>query len=258
MIVTGAVALVLCGCRPQAQRTRAVTPRARSDQATAQGTQPAPSGGSASAAAAAPSAKRSGVNDTEVAGAHTEHLHTPEGIVTVTRLPKASAGDLDLPVFPGARPKAIGSVGVAPGQSAPPAAAVKESSAAWRLKPPKGDEWVLAVASFAADAPIEQSEQFYRKALGQAEVRRSQNKGETLIVLSRVRQLNAPKPQAKETKKPAESESVVVRLTQAAGSKTTTILVRRAVRGAPVKIEPSGELPRGPRPKSHAIPVSAG
>jgi len=252
VLVTSAVALAACGCQRQAHRTRAAAARAPSDQAAAQGAQRAPSGGPESAAPAAPSAKPSpGAAAAEVAGAHTELLHTPEGVVTITRLPKASAADLGLPVFPGARPKAIGSAGAAP------RAVEKESSAAWRLKPPKGDEWVLAVANFAADAPIEQVEGFYRKALGQPEARRSQSKGQTLIVLSRVKELNPPQPQAKEAKTPAESESIVVRLTAAAGSKTTTILIRRAVRGAPVKIEPSGELPRRPRPKPRGVPVSA-
>ena len=207
-------------------------------QATPIGT-PSPAKPSAKAQASKPGQPRPSVQPpqtsgkgaaakAEDSGAHVERVHTSEGIVIITRAPKATPEDLRLPVFPGAR---------------------ETGSASWRLEPPKGREWVEAMGQFSSTRPIVDIEQFYRKALGQPEARRNQSKGETLVVLSRVRDLTPARPQAKGPKKPVESESIVVRLTRAAGAKVTTIVIRRAVRGAPVKIEPSGELPGRPRPR---------
>ena len=181
-------------------------------------------------------------------GARVEQLHTPDGIVTITRTPKATPADLGIPAFPGAD--------------------AKESSA-WRLKPPKGRDWLLTIGSFTTGASIESLEQFYRKALEnpkaaggsgksalapKVEVRRGGAKGETVVVLSRVRDLSgAAAASAKAPKEPRQSESLVVRLTRAAGAKTTAILIRRSIKGEPVKIEPSGELP-GPSGPQHGTP----
>lgn len=149
-----------------------------------------------------------------------ERLHTPDGVVTITRLPKATPADLGVPVFPDAKEK---------------------ESAAWRMKPPQGDEWVLAVGEFTTAAALDRVEQFYAEALGKPEVRQSEENGRALVVLSRVKEWGK-EPQA-------ESESIVVRVSRGAAT-ATSIVIRRAVRGAPVKLEP-GELPgeRKPAPK---------
>jgi hypothetical protein len=180
-------------------------------------------------------------------GSHVEQLHTPEGIVTITRTPKATPADLGLSAFPGAQ--------------------AKESST-WRLQPPKGREWLLAIGNFTSGAAIETAEQFYRKALekpegaggsgksapaSKVEVRRGGAKGETVVVVSRVRGLNIAAASEKAPNAPGESESIVVRLARAAGAKATTIVIRRSVTGAPVKIEPSGEVPAPPG--QHRIPL---
>ena len=180
-------------------------------------------------------------------GARVEQLHTPDGIVTITRTPKATPADLGIPAFPGAD--------------------AKESSA-WRLKPPKGRDWLLAIGSFTTGASIESLEQFYRKALEgpegaggsgksapapKVEVRRGGAKGETVVVLSRIKDVGGAATTGRQPRPPRESESIVVRLTRAAGAKTTAILIRRSIKGAAVKIEPSGELP-GPSGPQHGTP----
>lgn len=187
---------------------------------------------------AAPQASKRSETKVKAAQAHVERLHTPDGIVTITRTPRATADNLGVRVFPDAREK---------------------ESVTWRMTPPQGREWVLAIGQFTSPAPIENIEQFYRKALGQPEVRRSEDKTETLVVLSRVTELERAKPQSKEPQATRQSDSIVVRLTHARGSKLTTILIRRALPGAPVRIEPSGELPLKPKPKPKAkvIPVAS-
>jgi hypothetical protein len=186
--------------------------------------------------AAPPQGQSSGA-ESKAAPAHVEHLHTPDGIVTITLTPRATAQDLGVPAFHGAREK---------------------ESAAWRMTPPKGREWLLAMGRFTSPARIEDIEQFYRKALGQPEIRRSEGKSEALVVLSRVTELESAKPQSNQPEEARQSAATVVRLTRARGSKLTTIIIRRALRGAPVRIEPSGELPLKPKPKPKAkvIPVA--
>ncbi|UCH33555.1 MAG: hypothetical protein JSV65_13420 [Armatimonadota bacterium] len=148
----------------------------------------------------------------------------------MTRTPKAAPADLGVPAFRDAS---------------------ERESAVWRLKPPKGREWVLAIAELTTAAPVQRVEHFYRKALGDPEIRRTSAKSGNLVVLSRVKGLG-PEKEPSETSR--ESESIVVRLTQDAGAKLTTIVIRRAVRGAPVKLEPSGDLPGRPRPKPRPRP----
>lgn len=210
------------------QQRRAEAARARSNAAQTSKTQPA---------RAVPKTRPGAASQPRV-----ERLHTPEGIVTITYLGRATAQDFGLPSLPEAKEK---------------------ESALWRMRPPQGEEWLLAIGEFSADAPLERLEQFYRKALGaaaagapqprederqeqkatrrpqrqpplvQTEVRRSDEGGQTLIVLSRI----------------VGPESIVVRITRPAGAKSATILIRRAVRGARVKLEPAGppqkRKPRG-------------
>jgi hypothetical protein len=222
--------LLSAGCRGQATTGVAASPKPSAKA------QAAPSDKEASDARPAQAPGKGDQGKPGEPQVHVERVHTAAGIVTVTRAPKATAGDLGVPVFKGAH---------------------ETDSALWRLQPPEGRDWVLAIGQFTSAAPIGDIERFYQKALEQPEVRRNQTTDETLVVLSRVRDLGAEKAQGKEPKKPTESESIVVRLTRAAGSKTTNIVVRRAVRGAPVKIEPSGELPGRPKPKPGGVPVKS-
>jgi len=154
-----------------------------------------------------------------------ERVHTPDGVVTVTYAPKATAKDLGVPAFRGAAEK---------------------QSAVWRMKPPKGDEWVLAIAELTSTASVESLERFYHQALGEPDVRRSEADEQVLVVLSRV-------------EGPA---ALVVRLTRAADAKETTVLIRRAVQGAPVILEPAGTppAPRRGAPRSgqpQVVPIQA-
>ena len=129
---------------------------------------------------------------------HVENVHTEDGVVIVTRYPQAQARDLGVAAFPGAREK---------------------ESAVWVLEPPKGAKSVLAAGEFTSAATLQELEQFYRKELGSPEVRRVEG---TLVVLSR------------DTGK----QSVVVRLSRAKDAKLASIVIRRAVTGASVTIEP--------------------
>jgi hypothetical protein len=245
LLIAAAAALALatslaCGKSGYDSRAVASTPippsaRTAPQPRTAAPAQPKPK-------ASAPSSAAS-----KAPGAHVEQLHTPDGIVTITRTPKATPADLGVPAFNGAQ--------------------AKESST-WRLRPPKGREWLLAIGNFTSGAGIESLAQFYRKALEKpastagsgksavapkVEARRAASKGETTVVLSRVTDLSRASASAKAPKEPRESESIVVRLARAAGAKATTILIRRSIKGAPVKIEPSGELP-GPSGPPHRVP----
>ena len=224
--------------RSAARETRVAVPARTASQAKPA----APSAAEQSPKASAPSPAGA-----KASGARVEQLHTPDGIVTITRTPKATPADLGVPAFTGAQAK---------------------GSSTWRLKSPKGRDWLLAIGSFTSGASIESLEQFYRKALGgpegaggsgksalapKVEVRRSGAKGETVVVLSRIKDLGGGAATGKQPRPPRESESIIVRLTRAAGAKTTAILIRRSIKGEPVKIEPSGELP-GPAGPQHRIP----
>jgi len=247
LILATAATLVFAptlGCRRSGYESRAAAPaRVAAPARTASQAKPAaPSAADQSPKASAPSPAGA-----KASGARVEQLHTPDGIVTITRTPKATPADLGIPAFPGADAK---------------------DSSAWRLKPPQGRDWLLAIGSFTAGASIESLEQFYRKALEKpeaaggsgtsapapkVEVRRGGAKGETVVVLSRVKDLGGAAATGRQPRPPRESESIVVRLTRAAGAKTTGILIRRSIKGEPVKIEPSGELP-GPSGPQHRIP----
>jgi hypothetical protein len=130
-----------------------------------------------------------------------EELHTDEGVVAITGPARATADDLGVAAFAGAREK---------------------ESSLWRLKPPKGDEWKLASAEFTSTAALDTLERFYRTALGDPEVRRTRSEGQTVVVLSRAK----------------GPESIVVSISGAGPPAAATILVRRAVMGSPVTIEP--------------------
>jgi hypothetical protein len=146
-------------------------------------------------------------------------LETPDGVVTVTTAAKATPEDLGVPAFEGAREK---------------------ESGVWRMKPPKGDEWLLAIGEFTSTASLDRLEEFYRKALGRPEVRRGQSDGRTFVVVSR---LQSP-------------EAIVVRLTGGGAGKPATILVRRAVEGAPVTLEPGGPEPPAPERRGPSVLAS--
>jgi len=148
-----------------------------------------------------------------------ERLETPDGVVTVTTAAKATPEDLWVPVFEGAREK---------------------ESGVWRMKPPQGDEWLLAIGEFTSTASLDRLEEFYRKALGQPEVRRGQSNGRTFVVVSRLQ----------------GSEAIVVRLTGGGAGKPATILVRRAVEGAPVTLEPGGPEPPAPERRGPSVLAS--
>jgi hypothetical protein len=82
-------------------------------------------------------------------------------------------------------------------------------------------------------------------ALGKPEVRRSQKSGLVVVVLSCLH----------------DAEAIVVRISSAGAGKPAHILIRRGIKGAPLKLEPSGALPRRSTPKPKrpgATPVSAG
>ncbi|HUT75145.1 MAG TPA: hypothetical protein VM221_09990 [Armatimonadota bacterium] len=149
-----------------------------------------------------------------------EELHTDAGIVTITGPARATADDLGVAAFAGAREK---------------------ESSLWRLKPPKGDEWKLASAEFTSTTALDTLERFYRTALGDPEVRRTRSEGQTVIVLSRAK----------------GPESIVVRIAGAGPPAAATILVRRAVMGSPVTIEPgtggSYIHPEEPEPDERSI-----